>query len=52
MVVDSVSQLLGADLFSYLRAHQDDLELRSKYLYRFDDGQVAFVVLVKSFLVQ
>ena len=38
----AVSQLLGPDLFSYLSAHQDDLDLRSKYLYRFDDGQVAY----------
>ena len=37
IVVSFVSLLLGDDLFSYLRARQDDLTLRSKYLYRFDD---------------
>ena len=42
IIVSAVSQLLGPDLFSYLSAHQDDLTLRSKYLYRFDDGQVAY----------
>ena len=42
LVVDCVSQLLGEDLFSYLSAWQDDLDLRSKYFYRFDDGQVAY----------
>ena len=41
-VASAVSQLLGPDLFSYLSAHQDDLTLRSKYLYRFNDGQVAY----------
>ena len=42
IVVSAVSQLLGPYLFSYLSAHQDDLALRSTYLYRFDDGQVAY----------
>ena len=41
-VVSAVLALLGPDLFSYLKARQDDLQLRSKYLYRFDDGQVAY----------
>ena len=41
-VVSCVSQLPGEDLFSYLSARQYDLTLRSKYLYRFDDGQVAY----------
>ena len=42
MVVAAVSSLLGEDLFSYLRTRQEDIQLRSKYLYRFDDGQVAY----------
>ena len=42
IVVSAVSALLGPDLFYYLSARQDDLTLRSKYLYRFDDGQVAY----------
>ena len=42
LVVDCISQLLGEDLFSYLCARQNDLELRSRCLYRFDDGQVAY----------
>ena len=41
IVVSCVSQLLWADLFSYFSARQDNLTLRSKYLYRFNDGQVA-----------
>ena len=31
-VVSAVSALLGEDLFSYLKARQEDLQLRSKYL--------------------
>ena len=42
MVVAAVSSLLGEDLLSYLRTRQEDIQLRSKYLYRFDDGQVAY----------
>ena len=42
IVVSAVSQLLGPDLFSYLSAHEDDLALPSKHLYRFDDGQLAY----------
>ena len=42
IVVSCVSQLLGEGLlFSYLSARQEDLTPRSKYLYRFDDGQAA-----------
>ena len=41
-VVAAVSSLLGEDLLSYLRTRQEDIQLRSKYLYRFDDGQVAY----------
>ena len=41
-VLDAVSTLLGEDLFNYLKARQEDLQLRSKYLYCFDDGQVAY----------
>ena len=41
-VVAAVSSLLGEDLFNYLRTRQEDLQFRSKYLYRFDDGQVAY----------
>ena len=41
-VVAAVSSLLGEDLFNYLRTRQEDLQLRSKYLYRFADGQVAY----------
>ena len=41
-VVAAVSSLLGEDLFNYLRTRQEDIQLRSKYLYRFDDGQVAY----------
>ena len=37
-----MSALLGPDLFSYLSDRQDDFTLRSKYLYFFDDGQVAY----------
>ena len=41
-VVAAVSSLLGEDLFNYLRTRQEDIQLRSKYLHRFDDGQVAY----------
>ena len=41
-VIAAVSSLLGEDLFNYLRTRQEDLQLRSKNLYRFDDGQVAY----------
>ena len=41
-VVAAVSSLLGEDLFNYLRTRQEDLQLRSKYLYRFEDGQFAY----------
>ena len=43
-VVAAVSSLLPwvRTSGSYLRTRQEDLQLRSKYLYRFDDGQVAY----------
>ena len=39
-VVAAVSSLLGE--VNYLWTRQEDIQLRSKYLYRFDDGQVAY----------